>query len=63
MKSSAVFNVFINGLGNGAESIFVGFSDDTKEGKAVDMLEDRTVTSPQSGGMSKQEPQHFTWQR
>lgn len=34
-NSSAVFNVFINGLGNGAKRIFVSFSDDTDEEKQL----------------------------
>lgn len=54
---SVLFNVFINDLGNGTESIFVKFSDDTRQGEAVDMLEGRAAIPPQPGGMSKQGPQ------
>lgn len=37
--SSMVFNNFIKVLGNGIESIFVKFSDDTSLGKLVNMVE------------------------
>jgi len=50
---SILFNVFINDSGNGTESIFVKFTDNARQGKAVGRLEGRVAKLSQSGGMSK----------